>query len=276
MACLNQHVEIVKYLIDFDVDRCIIDSQFRSPFYYTIHHRNAELLVALLGNINVETDFEIFKKSEALHEAVIIEWIEGVDILIKKGFPLNIKNHIQNAPLHLSAENGNYEITKTLLETGADPNVQNASGNKPYQIAFEHGFQNICELLQQFNSKKKLLRRRSIVLSTPVLEVNNTLLTPSLFTPPMMQNEITVVSISTSNSAQVSQTNPKVKPTPNIVTSTESYDQLNEDLNKVIQHLLHLRSKKQELDRQMTLFQNKKMELENKLNSLKEKEKIAK
>lgn len=74
MACLNQHVEIVKYLIDFDVDRCIIDSQFRSPFYYTIHHRNAELLVALLGNINVETDFEIFKKSEALHEAVIIEW----------------------------------------------------------------------------------------------------------------------------------------------------------------------------------------------------------
>lgn len=50
--------------------------------------------------------------------------------------------------LHMAVKQGDVEVVKTLLQHGADPNLKNARGESPLDIAKEHGHDTIVPLLK--------------------------------------------------------------------------------------------------------------------------------
>ena len=60
----------------------------------------------------------------------------------------NINSKIKDGyPVHYAVIKNNYDITKYLLENGADGNMQFEDGATPLIIASENGFSEICRLL---------------------------------------------------------------------------------------------------------------------------------
>lgn len=64
-----------------------------------------------------------------------IENYKVVSLLIKKGYSVNIKNHIGETPLHLSTRSGCIEITKILIENNADMYLESFSNDTPLYSA---------------------------------------------------------------------------------------------------------------------------------------------
>lgn len=69
--------------------------------------------------------------------------------LILEGADVNqpSENSFKVTPLHSAVANGNYNISKVLLENGADPNVCQQQGVTPLHSAAHNGYTNIIQLL---------------------------------------------------------------------------------------------------------------------------------
>jgi len=52
-------------------------------------------------------------------------------LVLDCGVDPNIRDGIDNTPLHYAALEGHLEVVRLLLEHGADPNVQDDEGNAP-------------------------------------------------------------------------------------------------------------------------------------------------
>lgn len=93
------------------------------------------------------------KRGQLLHSAIIRqgpeeEVIELVDLLLKKGAPINeiqYQNHPQNfgelnafslgTPLHYAAERGSQTLVSYLLKNGADQSIKNSIGKTAIEVA---------------------------------------------------------------------------------------------------------------------------------------------
>jgi uncharacterized protein len=61
---------------------------------------------------------------------------------------LNLQNSSGNTALHWASLNGQAAVVAGLLEMGADANLRNSSGDRPFDEAVRrHAFPEICELL---------------------------------------------------------------------------------------------------------------------------------
>jgi ankyrin repeat protein len=92
---------------------------------------------------------------------------EGLDALIALGADVN--GYGSETPLHADAGVGALEIVTALLERGANPLVQDASGLSPSHYAAKHGYSEVVALIK---SATALYRARAIVLgglNVPVL-----------------------------------------------------------------------------------------------------------
>ena len=56
---------------------------------------------------------------------------------------VNLTNTNDSTPLHLSAQFGHIDATKTLVESGADINKTDCDGNTPLMVAANNGKFNI-------------------------------------------------------------------------------------------------------------------------------------
>ncbi|XP_065676442.1 protein phosphatase 1 regulatory inhibitor subunit 16B isoform X2 [Hydra vulgaris] len=70
----------------------------------------------------------------ALHQAVIEDCVDVVDVLVKNGADLNIKDADFWTPLHAAVACGNFELCKYLCENGASMVEINTDGNMPIDL----------------------------------------------------------------------------------------------------------------------------------------------
>jgi ankyrin repeat protein len=70
-----------------------------------------------------------------LHAAVIRGVSEDVDTLVELGAQVNIQGDLGNTPIHHAASRGNMEIVNKLLRYGADVRVKNEFGQTPIDLA---------------------------------------------------------------------------------------------------------------------------------------------
>ncbi|KAL4485041.1 hypothetical protein ABPG72_014561 [Tetrahymena utriculariae] len=73
-----------------------------------------------------------------LYKAVLYGDIQIVEFLLQNGADPNVKNKLEDTPLHLCIENNYFEIFSNLLQYKADPNIKGPEGLSPLHIACFH------------------------------------------------------------------------------------------------------------------------------------------
>ena len=76
----------------------------------------------------------------ALHLAVQNNNTEIVKSLIDKGADINLQDKKDNTALHLAVQNNNKEIVESLIDNQVDINLQNNDGNTALHLAILNGF----------------------------------------------------------------------------------------------------------------------------------------
>jgi ankyrin repeat protein len=87
-----------------------------------------------------------------LHWAALDGHKEIVELLIRKGAPLNECNNFCETPLHLACSAGRTDAARMLITSGADINAQTRKGEKPITIAVIRGRSDMVKMLEDFGA----------------------------------------------------------------------------------------------------------------------------
>ena len=105
----------------------------------------ARYLVLKGADVNLPSNngFHVFP----IHSATAGNYTEITRMLIDNGANVNVRQQAGATPLHAAAQNGNLELLILLLERGAETNVRMEGGKLPSDMAREKGFAEIAEIL---------------------------------------------------------------------------------------------------------------------------------
>jgi hypothetical protein len=76
-------------------------------------------------------------ESPSLINAIHVGRVSHVRRLINNGINIHTRDQNQNTPLHIAADEENFEIVQILVENGADVNSQNIYGATPYYLTHD-------------------------------------------------------------------------------------------------------------------------------------------
>ncbi len=98
----------------------------------------------------------VFKDSSKefmlLHFAANFGDTNVTKLLLEEGANIDIKDQNKNTPLHLAASNGHTDIVKLLMEKGSDLSVVNKEGNTSLHLAASNGHIDIVKFLMEKGS----------------------------------------------------------------------------------------------------------------------------
>jgi ankyrin repeat protein len=84
---------------------------------------------------------------QALHSAVTGS-LDSVKLLVEAGAPVNAKQHQGWTPLHEAVNRNDLEMTRYLVEHGADPRLQSDEGKSAIGLAADKGFVEVLKVLK--------------------------------------------------------------------------------------------------------------------------------
>ena len=103
--------------------------------------KGALILAGVLKKLQKDLSVDInatnssYYNETALHEAVTLENIDIISVLIERGANINLKNNYGNTPIFRAVRNDNINIINLLLSNGADLQITNEDGNTPLYTA---------------------------------------------------------------------------------------------------------------------------------------------
>ena len=140
-AITKGHIEIVKLLIEYGADLNYFDETFSKPINKAIQTNNIELLNLLIGKGADITKGNNIDENIPIIQAIKLKNIEIVQILAPK-IELNFvcsPTWSKATPLIYSIETGQNNITKILIENGADVNLTaNTEIESPLIVAIKN------------------------------------------------------------------------------------------------------------------------------------------
>ncbi len=106
----------------------------------------ARYLVLKGAQVNLPSNngFNVFP----IHSATAGNYTDITRMLIDNGANVNVKQQAGATPLHTAAQNGNLDILILLLEHGAETNARMEGGKMPADLAREKGFKEIADILE--------------------------------------------------------------------------------------------------------------------------------
>ena len=128
------HHELMKKY-GFDMTKCR-DKNGRTPLMVAAMAQNAETFMYLLEN-GVDVNAKLPDGTTALHLAAH-QLPEVVDALIKKNADVNARTTKNETPLMIAVANGHKEAAQSLLDAGADADVQLEDGRVALHFAAEY------------------------------------------------------------------------------------------------------------------------------------------
>ena len=136
-AAKNGDVETVKILLQ--QNHLLINNRSKEKNYSLLHSafigENVDLIKHLI-NEGADVNAKDSENYSVLNRACVYGMTEIVSILIDKGAEVqNDFNVFGTHPVHFSAYNGYVDITKLLLQNGADVNIPNKWGITPLHFA---------------------------------------------------------------------------------------------------------------------------------------------
>ena len=159
MASENNHIEIVKLLLEADANTDIQDNSGWTALNYAMEYFNntdqpiylevVKLLLAAGANVNhIFSDGPSFENHTTLMMAIFrYQSIEIVRLLLAAGADVNGMTIHRETALMDASWKGHIEIVKLLLAAGADVNVQDYTGLTALNHA--RGREDIIRLLKE-------------------------------------------------------------------------------------------------------------------------------
>ena len=125
-----------------------IDNYGYVPLHHAIKNKNYFAIEQLLEHPNININIQNKIGESALHIACNYENVKIIEMLLDKKININIADYEnQITPLMYITSINNIEITKKLLNNGANAELQDSYGNTALHIAIQENNINIANLL---------------------------------------------------------------------------------------------------------------------------------
>lgn len=163
VAAYMGKTELVALLVDSGADVHAKNKSGETPLHWSAHIGDTESVLILVDNgADVNAKENRFHRTP-MHETVYYisknkgtngnaKRLEVLNILIKKGANVNIRDKNGWAPLH---QTSNLEAAKLLIDNGADVNIKNNYGITPLHIREHFKNTEMVEFLKRNGAKKK-------------------------------------------------------------------------------------------------------------------------
>lgn len=142
------------------------DDSDRTPLYYAIRYENTDG-VRLLLDAGVNPHFDVCRECPALHVAAKSGNPAIIELLIKRGVFVDIRDRFGQTPLSYAAECSGEDEVKILLDNNADPNSKDGRGRTPLHYASRWGKEEVVRVLLDAGADPESMDRQG---DTPLLD----------------------------------------------------------------------------------------------------------
>jgi len=120
-----------------------------TPLGIATHFGQEKVIQTLLAkgadpNICSQNGYRVYP----LHTALTGGYDQISKMLIEGGANVNVAQHARITPLHIAAQQGNIEMIIVLLENGADVSIKTEMGMTASDLALEKGHKELAEILR--------------------------------------------------------------------------------------------------------------------------------
>lgn len=152
-----KNIRAIKLLLEYGSNPNIPDINGYNSLHHAIYSRNPEickLIIKYISDINSRCN----TGETSLHMACNLQLLNIVQILIDNKIDLDIQDFDHEfTSLHYAVTLNNRDITKLLLNSGANPNIQDVFGNTPIHYAInENSSESITILLTSKSTKSSI------------------------------------------------------------------------------------------------------------------------
>lgn len=166
IAVENGCLGLVNFLLEkgAEINKC--DGKGWTSLHYAVFSGHVSLIKRFLAKFSDVNSLRDKQQRTLLHLAAMHSEKEPTEILLNAGAEINAKDEKDYTPLHNAVEKAvsqnkeNNSVVKTLLEKGANPNIQTSNGDTPLHIATrsQKGF--LIQLLLEHNADCEILNNK--------------------------------------------------------------------------------------------------------------------
>ena len=135
---------ILEYIKENDID--VVDAKLENLLHKAARNDNVEV-VKMLIELNVDVNAHNRHLDTPLHLAIISKNLSVFNVLLENKARINIKNKKNVSPIHLAAASGKVKMLNALLDRGASINIADENGLKPLHYAIRSGKKEMIQLL---------------------------------------------------------------------------------------------------------------------------------
>ena len=151
LASINHHLDILDFLISFNVDPNIFTSDGRTAFDIAIINNDDIMIDYFLSHPNIP-QIANGKGSYSIHVATYNHRSDILERMVELGYDMFVHDKRNHSALHIAAARGDYGICLFLLELGFDVNERDIVSRTPLHLAARNGHDAVCELLIDFQA----------------------------------------------------------------------------------------------------------------------------
>ncbi|KAG7166925.1 Transient receptor potential cation channel subfamily A member 1-like 3, partial [Homarus americanus] len=181
LAAHGGHAAAVQMLLELGADVQATDKLNKTAVYISAEQGKVETVKVLLEVEESKKLLDVvdYNGSPPVHIAVAAGNMAVVELLLKAGASIHLKNEEQDTVLHLAARRGytiggHEGVIKVLLEVGADLSTTNSSSSTPLHLAAAQGYTKCCLLLLDSDAPKDL-HNKSAMWETALRHVSQDL-----------------------------------------------------------------------------------------------------
>lgn len=147
LACSSNKINIVDYILKSKFTKLLnfkTKLNQETPIFFATFYGNYEIVQMIINSLPLLIDLNELNKYGQNLVHVAAKSSENsfnnptgiLKLLHQKGLNINLKDKFfEQTPLHYAVQNGDLKNVKTLIELGADPNIQDFIGRTPCHLA---------------------------------------------------------------------------------------------------------------------------------------------
>jgi ankyrin repeat protein len=227
-AALELDLDLAFLLLQFNSSLQIKDSLGKTALFYAIYsyekterkERALDMITLFIRNNSPLNEID-YEGSSLLTYSVSRNLVQIVLTLLENGADVDIQNaHDGSTPLHIAVLNNKKELVMILLSYRANLNIKNRQGQTPIDLGTLYNHTEIyITLVEEFNKRNKEPSNKNIFSHAPVMSKLNAELSSSQNNPYQMDEMTRDEELRSSNSSSVNQSQVQF-PTTSSLTRT--------------------------------------------------------